>query len=152
MSGMASAALTTPGSVAPLAVCASEASLWIALIRASSATTSAGTRIPGRASGGMRQRNEPMRSMFTGDCSDQFEPGANRRGRALALRARGAHAAGQPALSAGACPGQARHRHQHTHEACQLRDTEGPHPEAVQPDALHQEAADPAKTDVRETK
>ena len=153
MSGIASAALTTPGSVAPLAICSREASLWIAVISASSATTSAGTRIPGRASGGMRQRNGPTRSMFIRDCHDRSKPGASRRAcgrRALDLRARRAHAAGQPALGAVARPGQANHRHQHTHQARQLRDAEGTQPEAVEPEGLDQEAADRVETDVAE--
>jgi hypothetical protein len=56
MSGIASDAFTMPGSVAPLATCSSDASERIPAIRVSSATTSPGTRMPGRASGGMRQR------------------------------------------------------------------------------------------------
>ncbi len=56
---MASAARTMPGSVAPLASCASAASVRIWRMIGSSATTSPGTRMPGAASGGMRQRYGP---------------------------------------------------------------------------------------------
>src|SRR6266542_378527 len=67
MSGIASAALTIPGSVAPLASCASAASLRICPINTSSATTSPGTRIPASALRGMRHRYAPTRSTFI-DC------------------------------------------------------------------------------------
>src|SRR5205809_1033535 len=56
MSGIASAALTIPGRVAPLAICSSEASLRMEVSRRSSATTRPGTRIPRPASRGIRQR------------------------------------------------------------------------------------------------
>src|ERR671934_2038288 len=66
MSGIARAAFTIPGSIAPLASCSSEASLRICAMSASSATTSAGTRMPGFVSGGIRQRYGLTCSTFIG--------------------------------------------------------------------------------------
>src|SRR5947209_19701010 len=62
MSGIAIAALTMPGSVAPLAICWSDASLRIDSMRRSSATTRPGTRMPRPASWEIRQRYGPTRS------------------------------------------------------------------------------------------
>src|SRR5206468_3979971 len=62
MSGIAIAARTIPGKVAPLAIWSSDASERIDSIRRSSATTRAGTRMPRLSSWAIRQRYESTRS------------------------------------------------------------------------------------------
>src|SRR5919198_4652496 len=60
MSGIASAASTTPGSVATSCSCSSERSLAIASSSSASANTRAGTRMSGRASAGISHRNSSI--------------------------------------------------------------------------------------------
>src|SRR5882724_1097214 len=129
MSGIAIAALTMPGSVAPLATCSSAASLWIDSIRWSSATTRPGTRIPRLASCGIRQRYGPTRSRRKSPSS-----------RSARGRRRGA----------AARPGHSGHRDEHADDARELRHADGAEPEAVEPERLDGEAADRVEAHVRE--
>src|SRR2546425_7598492 len=131
MSGIASAALTMPGSVAPLASCSSAASLRIWAISAASATTSAGTRIPGFASGGMRQRYGPTGSIFM---TSSIVPGsAGGDGRRAAMR-----------------PRDAQHGDDDAGDASELRHAVGAEPEAVEPQRLDGEPSDRVEPEIRE--
>src|SRR4029450_3367514 len=109
MSGIAIAALTIPGSVAPLAICSSEASLLIDSMRRSSATTRPGTRMPRPASRGIRQRYGPTRS---GGIPPLSRSAGNRRG-GTAVR-----------------PRHPDDRDEHTHDARELGKAERAEPEA----------------------
>src|SRR5262245_34974300 len=129
MSGIAIAALTMPGSVAPLAICSSEASLLIDSMRRSSATTRPGTRIPRLASSGLRQRYGPTRSRRI--LPPPRAAGGRRRGTA----------------------GRPRHPHdrdEHARDARELGNAERAEPEAVEAERLDREAADRVETDVGE--
>src|SRR3989442_356507 len=128
MSGMASAALTIPGSVAPFASCSSDASRRMCEISASSATISPGTRMPGLAAGGIRKRYGPTCSSFIG------------------LGARGSVRRTRPAIR----PGDADERHDHAGQARELRDAELSHPEAVETERLDREASDRVEPDIGE--
>src|SRR2546425_6115773 len=129
MSGIAIAALTMPGSVAPLAICWSDASLRIDSMRRSSATTRPGTRMPRSASWEIRQRYGPTRSR----CIQlPFRLPRGWRCRA-AVR-----------------PGDPGHRDQHADDARDLWDTERAEPEAVESERLDGEAADRVEADVGE--
>src|SRR5213083_2387507 len=127
MSGIASAALTIPGRVAPLASCSSAASLRMEAIRRSSATTRPGTRIPRPASRGIRQRYGPI-------CSSCMAPGL----------------AGGERRCAATCPGHARHGDDDAEHARELRHAVGAEPEAVEPERLDREATDRVEADVAE--
>src|SRR5262249_60850981 len=104
MSGIAIAALTIPGSVAPLAICSSEASLLIDSMRRASATTRPGTRMPRLASRGIRQRYGPTRS----SCILLLSRSAGSRRRGTAVR-----------------PPHPDQRDEQTQDAGELRDAEG---------------------------
>src|SRR3989442_1810554 len=127
MSGIASAALTIPGRVAPLASCSSAASLRMEAIRRSSATTRPGTRIPRPASRGIRQRYGPI-------CSSCMAPGL----------------AGGERRCAATFAGHARHGDDDAEHARELRHAVGAEPEAVEPECLDREATDRVEADIAE--
>src|SRR5215468_5046777 len=127
MSGIAIAALTIPGSVAPLAICSSEASLLIDSMRRASATTRPGTRMPRPASRGIRQRYGPTRS----SCILPLSGSAGNRRGGTAVR-----------------PRHPDERDEHTHDARELGNAERAEPEAVEAERLDREAADRVETDV----
>src|SRR5215510_15107157 len=129
MSGIAIAALTIPGSVAPLAICSSEASLLIDSMRRSSATTRPGTRMPRLASLGIRQRYGPTRS----SCIRPPSRSAGDR--------RGGTAVG---------PRHPDDCDEHAGDARELGNAERAEPEAVEAERLDREAADRVETDVGE--
>src|SRR5688572_7452208 len=131
MSGIASAARTIPGSVAPFASCASAASVRIWRISGSSATTRPGTRMPGAASGGMRQRNGPTCST----CTAQHPAAASARGQARRAPAR---------------PQETEPGDDKADEAGNLRNPEAADPEAVEPQRLDGEPSDRVEADVAE--
>src|SRR5712692_744243 len=133
MSGIAIAAFTIPGSVAPLASWVSEASVRMCAISTSSATINAGTRIPFPASRGIRQRYGPTRSTFMDPEYRSSCRGRLHDGRAAAVE-----------------PGQTGHGDGHADDARELRDAEGAEPEAVQPDRFDREAPDRVEADVAE--
>src|SRR5262249_47863463 len=127
MSGIAIAAFTMPGSVAPLATCSSEASLLIDSIRRSSATTRPGTRMPRLESCGIRQRYGPTRS----SCILPPSRSAGDRRGGTVVR-----------------PRHPDEPDQHAHDARELGNAERSEPEAVEPERLDREAADRVETDV----
>src|SRR5437879_1773550 len=129
MSGIAIAALTMPGNVAPLATCSSDASVRIDSIRWSSATTRPGTRVPRPGSCGTRQSNGPTP---TGPPPPSSCAARGRRG------------------GAAARPGHSGHRHEHADDARELRHADRAEPEAVEPEHLDGEAPDRVETDVCE--
>src|SRR6266581_1283815 len=131
MSGIANAALTMPGRVVALASCSSERSVRICDISASSATTSPGTRIPGRVPRGIRQRYGPTRSSLTATVTR--EPLVGRR---------------RPAATAG--PREPDQRDTDADEARELGHAEAAEIEAVESQLLDGEAADGVEADVRE--
>src|SRR5712692_8240988 len=129
MSGIARAARTIPGSVAPLASCSSEASLLMDAISRSSATTRPGTRMPRRSSRGIRQSWGPTCS----SCMRRRLRSAGGGGRRAAPRPREPHDGDEDA-------GDAR----------ELGDAEGAQPEAVEPQPLDREPAQGVEAEVAE--
>src|SRR5262245_8773988 len=130
MSGMARAALTMPGSIAPLASCSREASLRICAMSRSSATTRAGTRIPGLASGGIRHRYGATCSIF--------------------IRIIVTALAGGGGCYAATAPRDSDHGDQDADHARELGNADRSEPEAIEPDGFDRKAADGVEPDVDE--
>src|SRR5436309_3537348 len=148
MSGIAIAARTIPGKVAPLAIWSSDASERIDSIRRSSATTRAGTRMPRLSSWAIRQRYESTRSRRISSIVSLRHAGRQPRDRRAARPRRSA--GGRRFGGAAARPGHSRHRDEDADHARELRHADRAEPEAVQPERLDGEAADRVKADVRE--